>query len=345
MAEISFEIILKPEETIFREIDAFIFEHADGNIFQTSQYFNVFYKSQLNKPCFIISRNQLRKINGLVLFVIQYQLKTPLAYFTSRSLIIGGPIIEEDNPEIYRSIIEYYDQFIGRKVIYSQVRNLKNAATFKNFFIEYGYYYEDHLNILVDLTKSEEQLWKEMHSKRRNEIKRAEKELLDVKLIGNNADFYESYKVLKALYRQIGLPLYEKDIFLNIFNRTNKEGFFKFFGVYFEEKLIGTMYTFCFKSVVYNWFAGSYERFYKKYPNDLLPWKVFLWGKENGFSTFDWGGAGKPGVEYGVRDYKAKFGGEFVNYGRYEKIHNKSVFKIVSIGFKTLRYIRKKLHF
>ena len=33
------------------------------------------------------------------------------------------------------------------------------------------------------------------------------------------------------------------------------------------------------------------------------------------------GGAGKPDKPYGVRDYKLKFGGQLVNWGRFEKVH------------------------
>ena len=82
----------------------------------------------------------------------------------------------------------------------------------------------------------------------------------------------------------------------------------------------------------YNYFKGIQEgsiivnkvTFYgteNKYPNDLIPWEVFLWGKENGYKLLDFGGAGKPDIPYGVREYKRKFGGELVNYGRFTHIH------------------------
>ena len=59
-----------------------------------------------------------------------------------------------------------------------------------------------------------------------------------------------------------------------------------------------------------------------------------MWGKEHGYKKFDFGGAGKPGVPYSVRDYKMKFGGKVVNYGRYEKIHKSILFKIGKLAFK-----------
>ena len=37
-------------------------------------------------------------------------------------------------------------------------------------------------------------------------------------------------------------------------------------------------------------------------------WHTLDWGAEDGYSLNNFGGAGKPDEEYGVRDFKAKFG-------------------------------------
>ena len=49
---------------------------------------------------------------------------------------------------------------------------------------------------------------------------------------------------------------------------------------------------------------------------------MFKQCKNAGKTIFDFGGAGKPVVHYGVRDYKMKFGGKLVNYGRLTLVHN-----------------------
>ena len=88
-------------------------------------------------------------------------------------------------------------------------------------------------------------------------------------------------------------------------------------------------------------YAGSLKEFYIKYPNDLLPWEVFKCGKKSGYSIFDFGGAGKPDKKYGVRDYKKKFGGRLVNYGRFEKVHSPIKFKMAKVGFSLWKKIRR----
>ena len=94
------------------------------------------------------------------------------------------------------------------------------------------------------------------------------------------------------------------------------------------------MIILCHKDRIYDWYAGSYREFYKYCPNDIITWEVLLWGKANGFKIFDFGGAGKPEIPYGVRDYKMKFGGELVQFGRYIKVHRKLLMALAKFGLK-----------
>ena len=120
------------------------------------------------------------------------------------------------------------------------------------------------------------------------------------------------------------------------------KGMSVFWGAYLNDELVGTMYTFCYKGRIYDFFAGSNSIHKNKFPNSLIPWQVMLWGKSNGMTLFDWGGAGKPGVPYGVRDYKEKFGGQLVNFGRFEKIHKPFLFRIAKVAFKIWQYVKPR---
>jgi serine/alanine adding enzyme len=70
-----------------------------------------------------------------------------------------------------------------------------------------------------------------------------------------------------------------------------------------------------FKDIIYSWYSGYDIAFSKTCPNDSLVWHILEWGAKNGYSSFDFGGAGRPDEPYSPRDFKAKFGGELVNYG------------------------------
>jgi hypothetical protein len=312
----------------------FILLHPKGNIFQSPNYYSIFCSTDNVRPAafLLIDKNDL--IKGVLVCIIQYQLGKHLRSFTARSVVMGGPVTEDDNPEYAKLILNDYDRFIKGNAIYSQFRNINDISCYNKLFEASGYVFEEHLNILIDLKKDESELWQDIHPKRRNEIRKAEKERLTFKIPDTSFELEDSYKILSELYKSVKLPLYKKQVFEAVVDQLLPEGYSRIFIVKYEKTVVGTMFTFFFKGVVYNWYAGSDKAYNYKHPNDLLPWKIFQWAKEHGFTTFDWGGAGKPGIPYGVRDYKAKFGGAFVNYGRYEKIHSPVIFRLAKAAFK-----------
>ncbi len=137
------------------------------------------------------------------------------------------------------------------------------------------------------------------------------------------------------------LPIPNYSFFENIYKKSQDNFGFKIYSAKFESKIIGCMLALVYKNTIYDFYAGANEEYYNKYPNDLIPWEVFLWGKKNDFTQFDFGGAGKPNIPYGVRDYKKKFGGVFVNYGRFENIHKPLLMRLGKLGIQILKKIKK----
>lgn len=78
--------------------------------------------------------------------------------------------------------------------------------------------------------------------------------------------------------------------------------------------------------------------FEKVYPSTLVTYSAVRFAAEGGYRFFDMKGAGAPGDGgYGVREFKAKFGGELVEFGRYRHIAHPLLFKIGSIGVKLMK--------
>jgi len=322
--------------------DLLVKSNPNGTIFQSPEIYDIYSFNNNYLPTVLaIIDDKSNKLTGVIVSVIQKEQKGILGIFSSRSIIIGGPLISNNNIEILNLLIKKNANQIGNNVIFSQFRNLFNLDGYNRYFEQNDYVRENHLNILIDLDKSIEDLWKGVHSKRRNEIRKAEKCGVTVRLIDNIDELFITYDILKEIYYRARLPLPEYDFFKKVWEKYNKE-IFKIFIAIFEDKIIGTMYTLCYNNRIYDWYAGSYSAHYDKNPNDIIPWSVFLWGKENDFQIFDFGGAGNPNVKYGVRDYKKKFGGEIVDYGRYTKIHNQILFQFSKFGFKIWQLLKSK---
>ena len=319
----------------------FVFNHPQGNIFQTPEMFDVFMAAKNNHPLLTAVTNVDNEILGILAAVIQTEYSGFLGKFTSRSIIRGGPLILNNNEEVLDIILKEYNKAICKRAIYTQSRNLwEQGNGFRECFEKNGFMYEGHLNILVDIGQPEEKLWKDVHTKRRNEIRRARREGTLCRELETENEVGEAYDILEEVYGKAKLPLHDRSLFLTAFETLKPKGMIRFFGAINQNKIIGVIAVLCYKDGIYDWYAGSHREYYNKYPNDLLPWEVFLWGKKNGYKVFDFGGAGKSTQPYGVRDYKKQFGGEFVNFGRYEKIHKPALLKLGKLGLKLWQMLR-----
>ena len=335
-----YEIITDPAKIDRKEWSDFVNNHPDGNIFQTPEIYTVYEKTEKYEPIILIVKDKNR-IVGILLSVIQKENSGFLGIFSARSIVWGGPLIKNNDVEVLDLVLKEYDVNIRKKSIYTQFRNFWDWKNLDIIFKNSGFKYEEHLNILINLEKKEEQLWRDVHSKRRNEIRRAKKEGAVFSVETTIESLTECFNIIKEVYSFAKLPYPSFNFFKKLFENSQKRIGLKIFTAKYKNEIIGCMLALVFKDTIYDFYAGSYRKYYKKYPNDLIPWEVFLWGKENGYKNFDFGGAGKPGVPYGVRDYKKKFGGEFVNFGRFEKIHKPIIYRFAKTGFKLWRIIKK----
>ena len=93
------------------------------------------------------------------------------------------------------------------------------------------------------------------------------------------------------------------------------------------------------QNAAYEWFVCGQDGMYKHiYPSTMATYYAIKFASEKGLKYFDMMGAGAPGDGgYGVREFKMKFGGELVEYGRYKHICNPLLYKIGTLGVKLLK--------
>jgi len=320
--------------------ERFVKNHPKGNIFQDP----IMYAAQegiANHSPFVFSAYDGVQIVGILSGVVINEYSGFIGDLSSRAIVFGGPLVNEADNSIGTLLLRCYEESLRKKVVYSQFRNLFEMDWIKTTMAGMGFHYEDHLNIVIDLNESEEEIWKRIHSKRRNEIRRAKKEGTTFKVREDASALERAYDILNEVYHHARLPLPDLNLFRAIYSRSTSKKGLKIFAAEHGGEMIGVMLALVYKDRIYDWYAGSYRRYYDKYPNDLIPWEAMLWGKANGYNIFDFGGAGKPGVSYGVRDYKMKFGGQLVNFGRFQKAHRPMVMKIAKTGFKAWQIVKK----
>jgi serine/alanine adding enzyme len=317
-------------------------DHPQGNVFYLPSMLRLYERTSGNQPVFLACVDASNKIQGLIVGVIQSSVSRWTKIITSRCIIWGGPLVKDNSPFLIKLLLQELDKFIGEKVVYLQFRNLKEVLYAKNIFLENNYSYDDHLDILIDLKNGKEVIWQKFSSTRKKQILRSIKRgcLIENKDSLDLESLEKCYDLLKVTYNRIGLPYPDKDFFKVAFNEPPLKSHIKAFFAIFENRIIAFRFVLIYKDLIYDWYAASDREYQDKYPNDLLPWEIFKWGIENGYKIFDFGGAGKPGEKYGVRDYKSKFGGELVNYGRFNKIKKPGIYFMGKSLIKLSRYLK-----
>jgi lipid II:glycine glycyltransferase (peptidoglycan interpeptide bridge formation enzyme) len=114
-------------------------------------------------------------------------------------------------------------------------------------------------------------------------------------------------------------------------------GLARFVAVYLKDVPIAVSIDLLFKDRVYYWYGGMDRDYSRQHPNEYLRWSVIRRGKEEGYALFDFGGAGRPDQVYGVRDFKAKFGGDLVGYGRNVYEHSPRLLRLSTLGYGVVR--------
>jgi hypothetical protein len=320
-----------------KKLEEFHNSQPQVSIFQSQSFHGIYALSKNHDPfCYFVTEDE--KIKGCLNGVILRNYFWPLSNLTSRAVIIGGPQVLNNDIKVLDILLENYDKTIKRKLIYTQFRNLRKFSDDeKAVFEKHGYKYEEHLDIIHDLRIPVNEQWMKIHGGRRKNIRRAEKNGLVFREILNESEFWKAYDLVTKTYDRVKLPMPDKSLFREIFLQMGGTGSFKTFVALNTIEIIATRMVFCYKDLIYDWYAGASDKHSDKYPNDFLPWKVIEWGSQNGYKFFDFGGAGKPDVPYGVRDHKLKFGGELVEFGRFEKIHKPVLMKFGILGLKLIK--------
>ena len=168
-------------------------------------------------------------------------------------------------------------------------------------------------NIVLNLEKSEEELWKNMNKKARNAIRKAEKSNVIVEFFKANvarqniAEYYAM--VAETAERNKILPLPQKFYEL-IFERLADYATLAL-AFHGSKSMAGAIFLNFKNNAIY--FDGASKAEYKSLQaSSLVQWEFIKKAKEDGIKVYDLGGAG---IER-IAKFKEKFGGERVYYYR-----------------------------
>ena len=334
-----FRIITETCNLDIKKWSNFVCNHPNGNVFQTPEMYEVYQDTKKYEPVFLAVFDNVGEISGILLAVIQKEYSGVLGHFTARSIIHGGPLIKDDDPDVLDFILKEYNEIIKKKAIYSQFRNFWDWKEMKTIFHEYGNEYLEHLNFIVEC-QNRDYINKRLSKSKLRQIKKSKKEGAKIIEPQNIEQVSQFYDLLTQLYKEkVKKPLPDWSLFEKFYYRKDIG---RYFLIEYKSQIIGgIMCPFFNKKVIYEWFVCGLDGKYKGiYPSVLATWAAIDYANLNNIDVFDFMGAGKPDQDYGVRDFKSKFGGQLVNYGRYEKVHKPLLMQFGKFGLKMWQRIK-----
>ena len=336
----------------------FVEDHPQGNIFHTPEMFHVYELACQHKPALWAAVEDYpdgdpARAPGteriLALFVpVEITVPTgagtvlgsPLRRLTTRAVVYGSVLCEPgvDGKRALDRLLEAYRQEADGRVLFTELRNITPLNGLQPILERHGFAYEEHLNYLIDLDRPPEQILQNMGKRTRRQIRRGLRNGdVAVEEVRDQQSLAECYGLLRQTYAAAEVPLADVSLFEAVLNLLVPRGMARFFLARVEGNPAACSMDLLYKGTAYGWYGGMDRGFSAYVPNEILTWNVLEWAAQRGCRMYDFGGAGKPDEEYGVRDFKAKFGGELVSYGRNVCVHAPLLLGASKMGYSLFR--------
>ena len=299
-----------------------------GTWFQSPEAYD-FYASlpELMEP-FVYGLESAGKLCAVCVGYVTKERHPIKQFFTRRAIIIGGPAIGNNcAKEDIALSLNHIRKDLQSKTIYIETRNFNDFSYWKEAFEAAEFAYKPHLNFHVDPSVNN------LSDNRKRQLKKSD---ATTELAVSEQEIREWYKVLAELYRtKVKTPLWPIEFFLEAY----RQGIAKFLLVKHEGQIIGGSMVVNDERTAYEWFECGLNAQYKdQYPSVMATYAGIQLAKQTGCTRYDMMGAGEPGVPYGVRDFKAEFGGQLVEHGRFLCVTKPLLYKIGTIGIKFLKH-------
>ena len=329
---------------IVRDLDTnvwkeFVDQNPHGQIFHTPEMFQVFANTKGYQPTLWAALGDDRRVLAMLLPIQITLLDGLFRHFTTRAVAYGSVLTapEPGSKQALTVLLQAYNQDVKNRILFSELRNLSDLTDIQKILNEGGFIFEDHLNFLIDLNRPLSQIWEGIRSNAKRNIQKARRSEVRIEEVYQVDEIPIVYGVLEKVYERIQVPLPDISLFRSTFEILAPKGMLKILTAKVKDTTIGALCLLMYKDVLLYWYTGTLREYSSYRCNDLLVWHSLELGHRHDYRMFDFGGGGRPNEAYGVRDFKIKFGGEQVNFGRNICVHAPRRLKLSQAGYQLMR--------
>lgn len=316
--------------------DTLVQESDTATWFQTREAYRFYASLPQEMQPFVYAVEEGTRLTGVIVGYITHERNKAKQYLTRRAISIGGAMLDEGiSNEALSVLLSTMRRELTKKAIYIELRNFHDYSRWRKVFIDNEFTYQPHLNFHID-TSSPAVVEQNLGKSRKRDIRTSIREGVIAIQHPTLEQVQKYYTLLQTLYRtKVKTPLFSWAFFEQLYNTESG----RFLLCAYKEKIIGGTVCVCLPGKgVYEWFVcgedGKYEHIF---PSSYATYLGICYAAEGDYPIFDMMGAGKPDEAYGVRDFKARFGGKEVEHGRYLHICHPLLYRLGTIGVKILK--------
>ncbi len=265
--------------------------------------------------------------------------------------IVDGPIIHSENnaaqAQLFSDYLDALEEVCRQQKIdrvkcsgFNHTNPLKDSEAFHAILVEKGFTVSKWATYLLDLSADLDKIFSKLDHHVRARIRKAEENHITISQINSESEFRENFiGVFNRLQLMNKRPERPDTSFMGLWEEREPLLYHPVIARAEDGEIIGVLGSYNTNGVTTEVTSALHPRCYsEKLPaQDLLHWHQIKLANEDGSRYFDFAGVNPNPTnskEAGIKNFKSKWGGEYVEFLRYEKCFNQTD--------KTLRRVFKK---
>lgn len=300
------------------KIEEFTKGFSFPNYFHSYAHFLGAKANPSTQPEFFLALDNEGNIKGLALVVTHRATEIILKSVTRRTVLYGPPLASDINIE--KGIIDFILDYVKKRHLFLQFRINNDQHPVLNTF-NGVFSAQDYLNVFV-YNEGGSKAWESLSRSKRWQVRKNIAAGVSIAEAQTDEEFNQWYTILKRLYdNKIKKPVPPKGFFSALIQASTEQNSTRLLVVKYQKNVIGgILLPISGKRAVHEWYVCGMDEEYKSkniFPSVMATWGAIDYTVQNQFEFFDFMGAGRPEIPYGVREFKERFGGELINVVRY----------------------------
>lgn len=203
----------------------------------------------------------------------------------------------------------------------------------------------------LDLTQTEEKLFKNLESKTRYNVRLAVRSGVEIFENTSKEGMDQYIEILEETMDRQGFYAHTPDYFRKMWESLGNSGMIRIFNAVYQDTVIVSWVMFVFNGKLYYPYGASRNIHRNVMASNLMMWEMIKFGKREGLEILDmWGSLGpepnKSDPWYGFHKFKKGYGGDLMEFlGTYDLVIEPNLYKVFRIVEKLRwKWLRLRTH-